>query len=239
MNYNRLLELFWEFAGHIESLHTLYLDSIAGFSILHDRLLSHQRNMKKLLGNHKYATEEFQDTCSMIYKHLCEKDFSPVSMSPVMKQGDIKDRTKNNGINYFLLGSHCVVSAYSYWEEYLRIEIGKAIGVLDQNAKNSDETRGILNKYVVNDFWGDMRHLRNSIIHKNGIANSHISKCKIFKWFKPGDAIELDYEKMRGIFLAMGAYRNELHSMSSPPSRGIKIPARKTANNHLNRDTSR
>lgn len=205
---------------------TLYLDSIAGFSILHDRLLSHQQNNKKLLGNHEYATEEFQDTCSMVYKHLCDKDFSPVSMSPVMKQGNIKDRTKENGTNYFLLGNQCVVSAYSYWEEYLRIEIGKATGVLDQSAENCDETRIILNKHVVSDFWGDMRHLRNSILHKNGIASSEIYRCKIFKWFKPGESIELDYAKMRVIFLSMGEYRNELHSMSLPPRPGINMPSR-------------
>lgn len=224
MNYRRLLELFWEFAGYIESLHTLYLDSIAGYSILHDRLLSHQQSIKKLLGNHEYATEQFQDTCSIIYKHLCDKDFTPVSMSPVMKQGNIKDRTKEDGKNYLLLGAQCVVAAYSYWEEYLRIEIGKAIGVLKESATNCDETRQILNKHVVSDLWGDMRHLRNSIIHNNRVANSDMAECKILKWFRPGDPIELDYEKMRVIFLAMGAYRNELHSMSLPPRKGTKIP---------------
>ena len=114
MNYGRLLELFWGFAEYIESLHTLYLDSIAGYSILHDRLLSHQQSIKKLLGNHEYATEQFQDTCSIIYKHLCDKDFTPVAMSPVMKQRDIKDRTKEDGKNYLLLGAQCVVAAYSY-----------------------------------------------------------------------------------------------------------------------------
>ncbi len=226
MNYQRLLELFWEFARYLESLHTLYLDSIAGYSILHERLLSHQQQMKQLLGNHEYANEQLQDNCSMLYKDLCDKDLTPMSIWPVMKQGDIKERTKEDGKNFMLLGAQCVVSAYSYWEEYLRIEIGKANGVLEQDAKNCEETRNILNKHVVSDFWGDMRLLRNSIIHRNGIANSDITKCNIFKWFKPGDFIELDYQKMRVIFLSMCDYRNELHNMPLPPPKGIKIPVK-------------
>lgn len=223
MNYKRLLKLFWEFADYVASLHTLYLDSIAGYSILHDRLLNHQQNINKILGDHEYATEQFQDTCSMKYKELCNKDFSPVSMSPLMKQGDIKKRTKEDGHNYLLLGNQCLVAAYSYWEEYLRIEIGKAVGILEDKAVDSKARRKILNKYIISDLWGDIKYLRHSIIHNNGIANSDIGKCKIFKWFKPGDPIALDYEKMRVIFLKLGAFRNELHNMSLP-KKIIKLP---------------
>ncbi len=223
MNHRRLLELFWEFSRFIESLHTLYLDSVAGYSILHERLLNKQQRMKGILGEHEYATEEFQDTCSIQYKNICGKDFTPVSTSPVMKQSDLKERTKHNGENALFLGSQCVVSAYTYWEEYLRIEIGKAMGVLEQDAENAEKTRDILNTYVANDFWGDMKYLRHSIVHKNGMAASDISRCKIIKWFSPDEKIELDYEKMRSIFLALGKYRNEIHSMSLPKSPGIKI----------------
>lgn len=224
MDRKRLLELFWEFASKLEALSTLYLDSIAGYSTLHKRLLAKQENVKKILGDDECAKVEFQDTCSVSYRSLCGKDFTPTSMSPVMKQGAVKKRVRENGQNYLLLGNLCVVSAYSYWEEYLRIEIGIAIGVLKNGSKDSKEVRKILNKYVKSDFWGDMRYLRNSIVHNNGIACSDMSKCKFIKWFKPEQKIVLDYDKMRGIFLFMGQFRNGLHSMSLPPQKGIKIP---------------
>ena len=220
------MELFWEFASKIEALHTLYLDSIAGYSVLHERLSAHQENIRSILGEHEYATAEFQDTCSIVYENLSAKDFSPVSMSPVMKQGDMKNRVKDDGQNTLLLGSQCVVSAYSYWEEYLRIEIGKAIGVLPQDAERNETSRDILNQHVTSDLWGDIRHIRNSIVHNDGIADSEIAKCKLLRWFSPGDGIQLDYQKMHRIFLLMGQYRNELHSMSLPPARGIRIPGR-------------
>ena len=224
INYKRLLELFWDFSRYLESLDTLYLDSIIGFSILHDRLLNHQQQMKRILGNHEYATDQFQDTCSMLYKDLCDKNFIPMSIWPVMKQGDIKERTKEDGTNYLQLGAQCVVSAYSYWEEYLRIEIGKAIGVIDKGAVNCDATRLILNEHVRSNLWGDMRLLRNSIIHNKGVAISDIAKCNIFRWFMPGDFIEFDYLKMREVFLAMDDFKIYLHNMSLRPSKGIKIP---------------
>lgn len=67
----------------------------------------------------------------MTYKDLCNEEHSVVSLSPVMKQGDIKMRTEVNGTNWVLLGRQCIISAYSYWAEYLRKEIGLAMGVLD------------------------------------------------------------------------------------------------------------
>lgn len=224
MNYKRFLELFWEFSSHIEALHTLYLDSLVGYSILHERLIAQQESMRQILGDHEYATQEFQDTCSIVYKNLANRDYTPVSMSPVMKQGDMKRRVVDDGANTMLLGRQCVVSAYAYWEEYLRVEIGKAAGVLPATARASEEkTREILNKHVVSDFWGDLRYIRNSIVHTNGIANSDVKKCKLLVWFAPGDPIELTHERMRHIFLLMGQYRNALHDLSLP-KQTFRIP---------------
>jgi hypothetical protein len=223
MDYNRFLSLSEEFSKKIEEQHTLYLDSIIGYSILHERLLQYQEDMKSILGDSEFATPEFQDTCSTNYKHLSDKDFTPVSLSPLMTQGDVKERTKNNGRNYMVLGAQCLVSMYSYWEEYLRIEIGIAKGHLPKGSKHDGKNREILNEHVKNDFWGDIRYIRNSIVHNNCVANNEMKNCKIIKWFSPGTEIRLDYEKMYVIFLQFGYYRNELHSMSFPQREGYRI----------------
>lgn len=223
MDHKRLSELFEEFAQQIEDWHTLYLDSIAGYSILYKRLIKKQNDKKAILGSHEYATADFQDTCSISYKNLCNEDFTPVAMRPLMKQGDVKKRICKDGKNYLLLGNQCVVLAYSYWEEYLRIEMGIALGFLVKGSKNSEATRKVLNKHVKSNFWGDMKILRHSILHNNGIATSEVSKCKVITCFVTGKPIELDYAKMRAIFLMMGLYRNELHKLSLPPSRGIIV----------------
>jgi hypothetical protein len=184
-NYQRLHELYEEFAATTEKLHTFYLDSIAGYSILHKRLSDKQERVAEIFGNEGYTSVEHQDKCSVLYKELCEIDLTPHCRWGNMKQGDVKKRVRENGDNVLLLGNQCVVSAYTYWDEYLRIEIGKAIGVLPDNAKNDDETKEILRLHVTEDFWGDMRLLRRSILHNKGIAIPEIIQCKIFKWFKP------------------------------------------------------
>lgn len=223
MNYLRFNELFLEFSAFIESLHALYLDTIVGYELLHERLDSHQGKVRELLGQHEYATKEFQDTCAIAYESLGGSNFQLISNQPNMLQGKLRVRVEPNGKNAHALGNLLIVSAYTYWEEYLRIEIGKAKGVLTSDAGNSEETRKVLNKEVVNDFWGDMRHLRNSIVHSLGTANSEMARCKVIKWFKPGDKIELNNEMLRVIFLCMGLYRNEVHKMQFRPF-SIRIP---------------
>ena len=215
MNYLRFRELFHEFASFIEQLHTLYLDSLAGYSVLHERLKDHQQTMARLLGASELAEEAFQDTCSMLYEHLCSKGFTPVALSPVMKQGDMKRRLADNGVNTILLGRQCLTSAYAYWEEYLRPEVGKAMGVLPADANGrTEEDRKILNNHVKEDFWGDIRYIRNAIVHNNGTATSEIAKCRVLRWFAPGQPIDLRLEHMTVVFVGMGYYRNWLNGQS-------------------------
>lgn len=223
MNYQRFNELFREFSTFIEGLHALYLDSIVGYELLHERLEKHQDQTRDVLGEHEYAAQEFQDTCSIAYEHLGGSGHRLVSMSPLMRQGELRRRIKPDGQNAQSLGNLLVVSAYAYWEEYLRIEIGKAKGVIAADAGNATEVRDILNREVVSDFWGDLRHLRNSIVHSRGVANSDVAKCKVITWFRPGEKVVLNYQMIRALFLCMGAYRNEIHKMQFPP-RFIKIP---------------
>jgi len=211
MNRTRLLGLFCEFDAKIKALHTLYLDSIVGYSVLHERLRSHQENIRVFLGEHEFATEEFQNTCVIAYKDISACDFMPASLSPVMKQGELLHRVVSDGQNALQLGSQCIVDVFSYWDEYLRKEIGKASGVPHEEIKS--------------DFWGDLRLIRHSIVHCRGIASPKMAECKLIKWFKPGDNIKLDYQKMHCIFLYMGQYRNEIHALSLPPEITLLVPS--------------
>ena len=124
------------------------------------------------------------------------------------------------------MGRLCVVQAYTYWETYLRKEIGIALGVLDPKVHTEEkEIEGILGKHISIDFWGDMRLMRHAILHKNGTATSDFDKIKFLTWFKPDDPINLDFEKMRFIFGKMADFRNILHNLSLPPS-NAKFPSK-------------
>ncbi|MBU1260563.1 MAG: hypothetical protein KKE31_05190 [Planctomycetes bacterium] len=223
MNYNRFLELSEEFGEFIVSLHTLYLDSVIGFNILHQRLLDQQNQIKSILGECEEASDEFQDMCFTYYKQLCGEEFNVESTSPLMKQGEVKKRTAHNGTNYILMGRLCVVQAYTYWETYLRKEVGVALGVLDSKVRTKEQEDVILRKYVSIDFWGDMGQLRQAILHHKGIATPKFDKMKSLTWFKPGDPVNLDFDKMKVIFSQMADFRNYLGVLSLPPS-NAKFP---------------
>lgn len=219
MNYKRFLELFEEFGKFVESLHALYIDSVIGFRVLHQCLLEHRNQMKSVLGECELSSDEFQDNCSIDYKQLCGEEFNLESTEPLMTQGEVKKRTEYNGKDYILMGRLCVVQAYTYWENYLRREMAIACGVLEpkKHAKKK-EIDEILKKYVSCDFWGEMGKLRRAIIHHKGVATPEFNKMKLLTWFKPGDPVNLDYEKMRDIFGRMADFRNFLHGLSLPPN---------------------
>jgi hypothetical protein len=212
MNYGRFHELAWEFDEFFFSLQTLYLDSIAGFNILHQHLLDHQKQFKILLGNCEEASDEFQDTCEVDYKRLSGDDFRVRSSLPEMKQGKVKERTARNGTNHILIGRLCVAHAFDFWEDYLRKQVKEALGGI------------VLPKH---DLWGDLCRMRNAIVHSRGIAGHEFEKMKVLKWFKPGDPIDLDFDKMNTIFDHMANFRNSLRFLSLPPSKG-RFPSKDT-----------
>lgn len=43
---------------------------------------------------------------------------------------------------------------------------------------------------------GDLRRLRKSIDHHNGIALPEVEKCEVYKWFNKDDAIDFTHEQM-------------------------------------------
>ncbi len=74
----------------------------------------------------------------------------------------------------------------------------------------------LLRLHASHDLWGDLNYLRNSVVHKQGIATSDVARCKLIKWFKPGDMVTITPERIRTIFLALLEYRNELDAEQYP-----------------------
>lgn len=210
MNNKRLLELFWELDEEIKSQHALYLDSLVSYSLLNERLLAHQARTRAILGdNHEYSTVEYQNGCSILYKELSSCDYDVMSVSPVMKQGELSARVAKGGQNTLRLGDQCVITAYTRWDEYYREEIAGALSIPTKNLEI--------------DFWGDLRLMRNSILHNKSVGNDKMADCKQITWFKPGDRIVLDYAKMTEIFIGMTLTKNDVHSLSLSPSPKIAI----------------
>jgi len=122
-----------------------------------------------------------------------------------------------NGDNFITLGQVCIVVFYDFWNDYLRREYLIAKGLLDPKESDHKIVKQRLRKYASHDLWGDLSYFRNSIVHKQGIANSDVAKCKLIKWFNPGDRVVITPERMQQIFLALLIYRNDLDAEHFPP----------------------
>ena len=74
----------------------------------------------------------------------------------------------------------------SIWESRLRDELRDRL---------RDELRETLKDFEITlkvDVLGDLRHIRNDLVHNKGIASEdEAGKCKVLKWFGPGDHIIL------------------------------------------------
>jgi hypothetical protein len=107
---------------------------------------------------------------------------------------EIKTRNVINGANYIYMANMCVVSIYQYWEDHYREKIAKLLNLESKKLKN--DSRDKPKNRIKVAIFSDIMHLRNSIIHNRGIANSKISQCEVFRWFKKGDQITFDRDSV-------------------------------------------
>jgi hypothetical protein len=89
------------------------------------------------------------------------------------------EQVEDNGPVEMLLGRQWIISVYALWEERYRPRLAKAHG-----RQTADEKYALL---------GDLRLLRNDVVHNGGIATvSSTGHCEILNWFRPGEIIMVD-----------------------------------------------
>ena len=223
IDYQRLRQLSEEFTQVWNRLQALYLDAVAGFALVRGRVESDQAHARSHVQGSELDSEEFQDTRMFTYSEIFSEDFC-TSRIHEATQGEVKARNAPGGANFITLGQLCLVSFHDFWNDYLRREYVIAKGHLDRNELCRSVVKARLREHASHDLWGDIRRLRNSIVHNRGIANSDVAGCKLIRWFKPGDPILITPEYMRAIFLALLTYRNELFKEHLPKTY-IQIPS--------------
>jgi hypothetical protein len=96
-------------------------------------------------------------------------------------QGEVKARNAPDGSNFITLGQLCIISFYDFWNDYLRYEYVIAKGYLRRDEPKKVIIDKCVRKYASHDLWGDIRLLRQAIVHNRGIATSDIGRCKLIK----------------------------------------------------------
>ena len=115
------------------------------------------------------------ETESMVYQTTYGQ-LIPIAETP----GRIENRQAAN----------LIVSIYQSWEDTYRAKVAALLGIKKDDLKA--------------DIWGDLRHIRRSILHRDFRAVAEIDQCKIIKSFSPGKPIIFSYSILNLI-------KNELH----------------------------
>jgi len=203
MDKLRLDSVITEFALTVHTVYGLYLDGNAGFSHM-GRLVGQSlvETLKKIaVENPQAATLQQVESLPFIYgtKRPTDPEREILHEST---QGEFVARNRDGGRNSLLLGNLCLVMIYQYWEHY-RAEIATV--------------RSLQTREVTVPVFGDLRLLRNSIIHNRGIATAGVSRCEVMTWFKAGDLIEMDKDRVRSMIRSIGRALDELSPDGGEP----------------------
>ena len=101
--------------------------------------------------------------------------------------GALKERLSEPGLDLIWAAHSVVVFVFHVWDERYR-------GLVASE-------KGLDAKSVQVDILGDLRLIRNSLIHNKGIAAGDVAKCKSLVRFKPGDVIQLNKRDIEFIIL--------------------------------------
>jgi len=158
-----------------------------------------QKKSIELIGSE--ATTKKLDEAEFMYgmgsppQHKIPNDRGVLHMTT---QGELKERNKENGINFKVIGNLSVVLLYQYWEDKYREAIATSI-----NLKKSE---------LMSPIFGELRQIRNAILHNNGIATTKVEKKVQIVKFKQGEEIYLARENLHEIINAIKDYLKSLES---------------------------
>lgn len=172
---NELVDEFWE---KVDSIYGVFLDGVEGFQCIHDKTKSTFEKTAKRVeeqAGFRMIPEQFIRGFARLVKPE-EK-----GKTKALHQVDfhtLMERNKPNGNNMNYIGQVCLVSIYQFWDDHYRKKIAKCL-------------KCKTNQLQVN-LFGDLKNIRNSIIHNNGFAINKIKKNTVIKEFNPKQALTID-----------------------------------------------
>lgn len=166
-----------EFKQIIDQIYGTYLDSIRGFNLIIDET---EREKAEIIKRREEYREFYKNTFILDSYRSYGRLVKPGQRVRHLHQVSFKEIESRNlpqGRNHILIANLCLVTIYQYWEDYYRASIAKCLDIEKNNIKVP--------------LFNDIRFLRDSITHHQGIAISRVDRCEILEWFKEGEPIRI------------------------------------------------
>ena len=186
-----------EFLQVLRAHHSIYLDSMWGVRMV----MAQIEHAQRLFLQHGHPTAKTVEELDEIELFVSDKDPSKHRVEHVAKMGSFKRRNSPRGLNQTFLGNLLVVSIFSFWEDYYRSLIASELMI----AKDR----------LLIPVLGDIRLLRNDIIHHHAVATQRIEQCEVLCWFKGGDEISMDEQQVDTMVCEI---RNAVRKLITPPA---------------------
>lgn len=178
-------DIIGEYVDFVNQQVGVYMSSIAGFAgakIAMERQVARvmraQKKKKDARGDTVIAHESFEDPGrpDVVHARILTADSFISENSP-------------NGINYKQLSFSVIVFLFTYWDDEIRPRLAVA--------------RGVSPNEIMCDIMGDLRCIRNSILHSKGVFKDEWhKKLKVLKdCFAVNEPIVISYELMHQIFV--------------------------------------
>ena len=169
-----------EFWSVVDEIYGTYLDSVHGFTTTAKAL---QKENKKDRERAKEIFSQFPTLAhvdpqvSRSFGRLQQNQDRAMHMHSI-SYDELLDRNQVGGRNWDSAANTSVVTIYQHWEANFRANIATALGVQPEQLEIP--------------IIGDIRNLRNSILHHLGIAKPAVENSQILNWFKIGDEIKIN-----------------------------------------------
>lgn len=182
----------------IDAIYGATFDSTYGFSLQLQEVITDQENKTSALTDPLEIQAAIYDLDKkmLTYAHTGQK--MPAHATTI---GNYKIRNCSAGPNYRWITNMATVSIYEYWEATFREELAKHLKI-----KKDD---------MLIDEFGDLRLLRNAILHKLGRGTKDLERAKKFNWFKNNDLINIDMTKFDYMVTQVRARLEELKTRSA------------------------
>ncbi len=191
------LAVLAEFNDRVDHAYGLYLDATVAMARWADFLREGQNKILEGIRDKPGSPKTVEELDKVPFSYATGDPNDPASLiqheSP---QGELKARNGRGGTNEREMSRLLILTMYQFWEDHYRRIFAAKIG------KEKNE--------IVSDYFGDIRLIRNAIVHHRNVATEEILKCKVLKLFRPGEEI---YLNDAGVIRLIGDLRSALEEI--------------------------